>query len=79
MIRFPEDKNDGKVLYWAHNNDLCKISLCRGPSSLLSTTLKNQEFLYKGYAMAGFPDGGDEMTPMVFDLPEKTVSGVSEN
>ena len=79
MIGLPEDQNVGKVLRWAHNNDLFTISLCHGPGSLLSTTLNNQEFLYKGYNMAVFPDAVDEMTPMVGYLPGKMVSGVSEN
>ncbi|MFT6746110.1 MAG: molecular chaperone Hsp31 and glyoxalase 3 [Glaciecola sp.] len=79
MIGLPEDKNVGKVLRWAHDNDLFTITLCHGPGSLLSTTLNNQEFLYKGYNMAVFPDAVDEMTPMVGYLPGKMVSGVSEN
>jgi|TARA_B110000259_G_scaffold79958_1_gene93636 hypothetical protein len=38
---------------------------------LLSTTLNNQEFLYKGYDVAVFPDNGEEITPMVGYLPGK--------
>jgi len=79
MIGLPEDQNVGKVLRWAHDHDLFTITLCHGPGSLLSTTLNNQEFLYKGYNMAVFPDAVDEMTPIVGYLPGKMVSGVSEN
>jgi molecular chaperone Hsp31 and glyoxalase 3 len=79
MIGLPEDKNVGKVLRWAHDHDLFTITLCHGPGSLLSTTLNNQEFLYKGYNMAVFPDAVDAMTPIVGYLPGKMVSGVSEN
>jgi len=78
MIGIPEDKNVGKILNWAHENDLFTITLCHGPGSLLSTTLNNQEFIYKGYNMAVFPDAVDEMTPMIGYLPGKMVSGLSE-
>jgi len=78
MLGIPEDKNVGKILNWAHQNDLFTITLCHGPGSLLSTTLNNQEFLYKGYNMAVFPDAVDEMTPMVGYLPGHMILGVSE-
>ena len=78
MIGIPEDKNVGEILKWAHDNDLFTITLCHGPGSLLSTTLNNQELLYKGYNMAVFPDAVDEMTPMIGYLPGQMVSGLSE-
>ena len=78
MIGIPEDRNVGKVLNWAHQNNLFTITLCHGPGSLLSTTLDNQEFLYEGYKMAVFPDAVDEMTPMIGYLPGHMTAGVSE-
>ncbi|MDG1477359.1 MAG: protein deglycase HchA [Vicingaceae bacterium] len=78
MIGIPEDRNVAKALNWAYNSDLFTITLCHGPGSLLSTTLDNQEFLYKGYKMAVFPDAVDEMTPMVGYLPGHMKAGVSE-
>ena len=78
MIGIPEDRNVGKALTWAHNNDLFTITLCNGPGSLLSTTLDNQKFLYEGYNMAVFPDAVDEMTPMIGYLPGHMKNGVSE-
>jgi molecular chaperone Hsp31 and glyoxalase 3 len=78
MIGIPEDKNVAKILNWAHNNDLFTISLCHGPGAFLSTTLDNQEFLYKGYDMAVFPDSVDEKTPMIGYLPGKMTHGLSE-
>ena len=78
MLGIPEDKNVGEVLNWAHESDLFTITLCHGPGSLLATTLNNQEFLYKGYDMAVFPDAVDEMTPMIGYLPGKMSSGLSE-
>ncbi len=78
MIGIPEDRNVGKVLNWANQSDLFTITLCHGPGSLLTTTLDNQEFLYKGYKMCVFPDAVDEMTPMIGYLPGKMAAGVSE-
>jgi molecular chaperone Hsp31 and glyoxalase 3 len=79
MIGIPEDKNVAKTLNWAHENDLFTISLCHGPGAFLSTTLDNQEFLYKGYNMAVFPDSVDNKTPMIGYLPGKMPYGLSEN
>jgi len=78
MIGLPADKNVGKVLNWAYQNDLFTITLCHGPGVLLSTALDNQKFLYDGYKMAVFPDAVDEMTPMIGYLPGHMKKGVSE-
>ena len=78
MIGIPEDKNVGEILRWAHESDLFTISLCHGPGAFLSTTLGNQEFLYKGYNMAVFPDSVDNKTPMFGYLPGKMPYGLSE-
>ena len=69
MLGIPEDLNVGKVLRWAHKKDLFTITLCHGPGSLLSTYLDENEFIYKGYQMAVFPDSVDKQTPMVGYLP----------
>ena len=78
MIGIPEDRNVGKILNWAHTNDLFTISLCHGPGSFLATTLDNQEFIYKGYNMAVFPDAIDAQTPMIGYLPGDMPHGLSE-
>ncbi len=78
MIGIPEDKNVAKILRWANDKDLFTISLCHGPGAFLSTTLDNQEFLYKGYNMAVFPDSVDNKTPMFGYLPGKMPYGLSE-
>ncbi|MFC5044685.1 glyoxalase III HchA [Aquimarina hainanensis] len=78
MIGIPEDVNVGKILRWANEKDLFTISLCHGPGAFLSTTLDNQEFLYKGYNMAVFPDSVDNKTPMFGYLPGKMPYGLSE-
>jgi molecular chaperone Hsp31 and glyoxalase 3 len=77
MLGLPEDSNVQKILNWAHENDLFTISLCHGPGSLLSTTLNDQDFLYKGYNIAVFPDSVDNMTPKIGYLPGKMPSGLS--
>jgi D-lactate dehydratase / protein deglycase len=78
MLGIPEDKNVGNVLSWAHENNLFTITLCHGPSSLLSTMLNNQPFLYENYKMAVFPDSVDKMTPKIGYLPGKMPWGLSE-
>ncbi len=78
MLGIPEDKNVGKVLNWAHENNLFTITLCHGPGSLLSTTLDNQKFIYEGYRMAVFPDSVDKMTPKIGYLPGLMPWGLSE-
>lgn len=78
MLGIPEDQNVGKVLRWAHENDLFTITLCHGPGSLLATTLNNQKFLYEGYKMAVFPDSVDKQTPMIGYLPGHMPRGLSE-
>jgi len=79
MLGIPEDKNVGKTLNWAHENDLFTITLCHGPGALLSTTLNNQKFLYEGYKMAVFPDSVDKKTPMIGYLPGHMPWGLSES
>ena len=78
MIGIPEDKNVAKILRWANEKGLFTISLCHGPGAFLSTVLDNQEFLYKGYNMAVFPDSVDNKTPMFGYLPGKMPYGLSE-
>lgn len=78
MLGIPEDKNVGKVLHWAHENDLFTITICHGPGALLATTLNNQKFLYEGYNIAVFPDSVDEKTPMIGYLPGHMPRGLSE-
>ena len=78
MLGIPEDKNVGKILSWAHENNLFTITLCHGPGSLLSTMLNDQPFLYKNYKMAVFPDAVDKMTPIIGYLPGQMPWGLSE-
>ena len=78
MLGIPQDNNAGKVLNWAHQNELFTISLCHGPGSFLATTLNNQKFIYEGYNMCVFPDSVDKQTPMIGYLPGHMPWGLSE-
>ncbi len=78
MLGLPEDEHLGKILNWAHDNDLYTLSICHGPSAFLATTLNNQKFLYTGYEMAVFPDSVDKNTPMIGYLPGHMPWGLSE-
>ena len=78
MINIPNDKNVNTIVRWADFNKLFTISLCHGPGAFLSTTLNNEEFLYKGYNMAVFPDSVDNQTPLFGYLPGKMILGLSE-
>jgi len=69
MLGIPEHIQVGRVLRWAHENDLFTISLCHGPGAFLATVLEGEEFLYSGYNMAVFPDSVDKQTPMLGYLP----------
>jgi molecular chaperone Hsp31 and glyoxalase 3 len=78
MLGIPQDENVGKILNWAHQNDLFTISICHGPGSFLATTLNNRKFLYEGYNMCVFPDSVDKKTPMIGYLPGQMPWGLSE-
>ena len=78
MLGIPQAENVGKVLNWAHENDLFTVTLCHGPGCLLATTLNDQKFLYEGYNMAVFPDAVDKQTPMIGYLPGHMPWGLSE-
>ena len=78
MIGIPEDKNVGRIINWAHQNDLYTISLCHGPGAFLATLHDEEEFIYKGYNMCVFPDSVDKQTPMIGYLPGQMPWGLSE-
>ena len=68
MLGLPENADLGKVLHWAHENDLFTLALCHGPAALLAAKDKSG-FLYSGYEMTVFPDSVDKQTPMIGYLP----------
>ena len=68
MLGLPVNADLGKVLHWAHENDLFTLALCHGPAALLAAKDKSG-FLYSGYEMTVFPDSVDKQTPMIGYLP----------
>lgn len=78
MLGIPENQNVGKILNWAHQNNLFTISICHDPGSFLATSLDNQKFIYEGYKMAVFPDSVDNMTPIIGYLPGKMPWALNE-
>lgn len=68
MLGLPDNADVGKVLHWAHEQDLFTLALCHGPAALLAAKTEN-EFLYDGYKMTVFPDSVDKQTPMIGYLP----------
>ncbi len=68
MLGLPDNTDVGKVLHWAHDNNLFTLALCHGPAALLAAKNDNG-FLYHGYKMTVFPDSVDKQTPMIGYLP----------
>jgi molecular chaperone Hsp31 and glyoxalase 3 len=68
MLGLPDNADLGKVLHWAHNQDLYTLALCHGPATLLAAA-NDDGFLYDGYKMVVFPDAVDKQTPMIGYLP----------
>jgi D-lactate dehydratase / protein deglycase len=68
MLGLPENADVGKVLHWAHEQDLFTLALCHGPAALLAAKTE-KGFLYEGYKMTVFPDSIDKQTPMIGYLP----------
>jgi molecular chaperone Hsp31 and glyoxalase 3 len=61
LAEIPESKSVKKILNWALNNNKYIISLCHGPAAFLATSIdeKPENFPFKGYKMAVFPDSLD--------------------
>ena len=68
MLGLPDNEDVGKVLHWAHEQDLFTLALCHGPAALLAANTE-KGFLYDGYKMNVFPDSVDKQTPMIGYLP----------
>lgn len=64
-----DNKNVGRVIRWAHDNDKFLFTICHGPAALLSTTLDGEECPYKDYEIVCFPDNMDKMIPYMGYLP----------
>ena len=58
-LGLPDKEDVGKVLHWAHKQDLFTLALCHGPAALLAGKTE-KGFLYDGYKMKVFPDSVDK-------------------
>ena len=71
MLGLPENKDLEKVIHWIHQKDKYMLALCHGPAALLaaSLSLDKDDFIYRGYKVAVFPDSVDKMTPKIGYMP----------
>ena len=75
MINLPFSQELGKILRMAHEQGMPIVSLCHGPSSLLSTIVdahgkfERNDFPFKDYSIMCFTDKTDTFTPSVGYLP----------
>ncbi len=67
MLGLPENKGVRQLLEWAQQYDRYVLAICHGPAALLAADANN--FMYKGYKMAAFPDRTDKQTPIFGYLP----------
>lgn len=68
MLGLPDNADVGKVLHWAHEQEMFTLALCHGPAALLAAKT-DEGFLYDGYKMIVFPDAVDKQTPVIGYLP----------
>ena len=68
MLGLPDNADVGKVLHWAHEQEMFTLALCHGPAALLAAKT-DAGFLYDGYKMTVFPDAVDKQTPVIGYLP----------
>jgi molecular chaperone Hsp31 and glyoxalase 3 len=68
MLGLPDNTHLGKLLHWAHDQNLYTLALCHGPAALLAAD-NDTGFIYDGYTIAAFPDAVDKQTPMVGYMP----------
>ncbi len=72
VLGLPFDENAGKLIIQAKNSGLYIVSLCHGPAVFLSAAIGKEagdDFVFKGYAIAAFPDRLDKQLPHLGYLP----------
>jgi molecular chaperone Hsp31 and glyoxalase 3 len=71
MLGLPENKDVNKLINWSYNNDMFTLAICHGPAALLAAGLDSNkdDYVYKGYKIASFPDAVDEQGPMIGYTP----------
>ena len=68
MLGLPDNSDLGKLLRWAHVQNLYTLAICHGPAALLAAD-DDTSFIYNGYKIAAFPDAVDKQTPMIGYMP----------
>lgn len=68
MLGLPDNPDLGKLLCWAHAQDVFTLAICHGPAALLSVRTQG-EFIYSDYEIAAFPDSVDQQTPLIGYMP----------
>lgn len=71
MLGLPDNRDLNKLLNWSYNKDLYTLAICHGPAALLAANIdgNKDEFIYKGYKIAAFPDAVDAQGPMIGYTP----------
>tara|TARA_R110001599_G_C12267036_1_gene660941 strand:- start:2848 stop:3714 length:867 start_codon:yes stop_codon:yes gene_type:complete len=68
MLGLPKNPDLGKLLHWAHEQNLYTLALCHGPAALLAAD-DGSGFIYDGYTIVAFPDSVDKQTPIIGYMP----------
>lgn len=71
VLGLPFNSDVKKVLHWAQNENKYIISICHGPAALLAANNDEDEnnFIFKEYEIASFPDSMDKLMPGMGYLP----------
>ncbi len=79
ILGLPESNDTKNALKWFIDNDKPIVTICHGPSSLLSLTKDEDpaDFYFQGYKLACFPDSGDSLMTQAGYLPGKMPWGFS--
>ncbi|WKS95401.1 glyoxalase III HchA [Riemerella columbina] len=73
MLGLPANNDLKKVIYWVLDEDKYMLSICHGPATLLAAAHEEapENYPYKGYKIASFPDVIDTQTPEIGYVPGK--------
>lgn len=71
MLGLPQNEHVKKLIHQAYQEDLLMLSICHGPAAFLAANINEakEDFIFKGYKMAAFPDSVDKQTPLVGYMP----------
>lgn len=71
MLGLPENNDLKKLIFWSENKELLMLSICHGPAALIAASIDEpkEEFIFKGYRIAAFPDSVDKQTPLIGYMP----------